>query len=143
MKSASGLVVVLCALFGVPPMAFASGSYGAVVENGVRGCTTDDVTGIVICFEAPSVNPHSRGVFLQVWPAARGYFGWGHPDAVTLRVRSVSVTAGTPQAGTPVITYVARADRVLPELVCSDDFRFHRSNGSAQLESLVSDCKPA
>jgi hypothetical protein len=124
-------------------MAIASGSYGAVVENGVRGCTTDDATGIVICFEAPTVDPHSRGVFLQVWPAARAYFGRSHADAVTLRVRSVSVTAGTAQASTTGITYVARADRVLPELTCSDDFRFHGSHGSVQLESLVSACKPA
>ena len=142
MMRAPGVVVVLSALFAVPPMASASGSYGAVVEHGVRGCTIDDETGIVICFEAPNVNPQSRGVFLRVWPAASIYFGGGHTDAVTVRVRSVSVSAGTPPAGTSVITYVARADRVLPPLECSDVFRFGASNGRSQLQSVVSDCKP-
>lgn len=132
MKRASVFVVVLlCAAFGIPPMAFAAGSYGAVVEKGVRGCTTDNDTGIVICFEAPSVNAQSRGVFLEVWPAASPYFGWGHPPTATLRVRSVSVTVATPPAGRPVITYLARADRVLSLLECSDGLRFHASNGTA------------
>ena len=40
------VIVVLYAVFGIPPSAFASGSYGAVLEKGVRGCTTDDLTGI-------------------------------------------------------------------------------------------------
>jgi len=80
------VIVVLCAVLGIPPSAFASGSYGAVVEKGVRGCTTDDLTGIVICFESPSVNPKSRGVFLQVWRAASPYFDWGHTNTATMRV---------------------------------------------------------
>ena len=143
MKRASVVVVfLLWAVFGTPPTAFASGSYGAVVEKGVRGCATDDLTGIVICFEAPSVNPESRGVFLQVWRAASPYLGWGHTNTATMRVRSVSGTAGTPQAGRPVVTYVARADLVLPLLACRDDFRFQASNGSIWPERIVSDCKP-
>ena len=136
------VIVVLCAVLGIPPSAFASGSYGAVVEKGVRGCTTDDLTGIVICFESPSVNPKSRGVFLQVWRAASPYFDWGHTNTATMRVRSVSVTAGTPQAGRPVVTYVVRADVLLPLLTCRDDFRFHASKGRTWPERFVSDCEP-
>ncbi|MEO7423166.1 MAG: hypothetical protein ABIU87_12325 [Ornithinibacter sp.] len=142
MKRASvAVVVVLCAVFGIPPTAFAAGSYGAVVEKGVRGCTADDQTGIVICFEAPSVNPRSQGVFLQVWQAVSPYLQWRTTDTATLRVRSVSVGAGTPQEGRPVTTYAARADRVLPLLACNDDFRFQASNGNIRLVSIVSDCK--
>ena len=136
------VIVVLCAVLGIPPSAFASGSYGAVVEKGVRGCATDDLTGIVICFESPSVNLKSRGVFLQVWRAASPYFGWAHTNTATMRVRSVSVTAGTAQAGRSVVTYSARADLVLPRLACRDDFRFQSSNGSIWPERIVSDCKP-
>jgi hypothetical protein len=143
MKRASVVVVfLLWAVLGTPPTAFASGSYGAVVEKGVRGCATDDLTGIVICFEAPSVNPESRGVFLQVWRAASPYLGWGHTLPATMRVRSVFVTAGASQAGRPVVTYVARTDLVSPHLECRDDFRFHASNGSTWPERIVSDCKP-
>ena len=142
MKRASVVVgALVCAVFGVPPTAFAAGSYGAVVEKGLRGCTTDNETGIVICFEAPSVNAQSRGVFLEVWPAASPYFGWGHPPTTTLRVRSVSVTDATSPAGKPVITYLARADRVLSLLECSDGLRFHESNGTIWLQSKVSDCE--
>ncbi|GAA4412907.1 hypothetical protein GCM10023168_35290 [Fodinibacter luteus] len=142
MKRASVVVVALvCAVFGLPPAAFAAGSYGAVVERGLRGCTTDDETGIVICFEAPSVNAESRDVFLEVWPAATAYFGWGRPATATMRVRSVSVTVATPRAGRTVMTYLARADRVLSLLECSDRLRFHSSNGTIRLQSLVSDCE--
>jgi len=141
-RAAVVVILLLCAVFGIPPTAFASGSYGAVVEKGVRGCATDDLTGIVICFESPSVNLRSRGVFLQLWRAASPYFDWGHTNTATMRVRSVSVTAGTPQAGSPVVTYVARADVLLPLLVCRDDLRFHASNGRIWPERIVSDCEP-
>ena len=142
MKRAPVVVLVLLWAVGIPPTASASGSYGAVVEKGVRGCATDGPTGIVICFEAPTVNPKSRDVFLQLWRAASPSLGWGHTNTATMRVRSVSVTAGTPQAGRPVVTYVARADLVLPLLACRDDFRFHASNGRIWPERIVSDCKP-
>ena len=143
MKRASVVVsVLLCAVFGIPPTAFASGSYGAVVEKGVRGCTTDDLTGIVICFESPSVDLKSRGVFLEVWQAASPSFGWGHTNTATMRVRSMFVTAGTSPSGRPVVTYSARADLVMPRLACRDDFRFQSSNGSIWPERIVSDCKP-
>ncbi len=79
MKRAAVVAIVLVsAVFGVPPSALASGSYGAVVEKGVRDCTTDDLTEVAICFEAPSVDLRSRGVFLQVWRAASPYFAWSH-----------------------------------------------------------------
>jgi hypothetical protein len=143
MKRASVVVVVLLfAVFWTLPTAHASGSYGAVVEKGMRGCTTDHETGIVICFESPSVSPQSRVAFLDVWPAAVPYLGWGATTAATMRVRSVSVTAGPPHAGRPAISYVARTDRVLPLLECTDDFRFHASNGTVRLQSFVSDCRP-
>ncbi|HSF99067.1 MAG TPA: hypothetical protein VLA55_10280, partial [Ornithinibacter sp.] len=143
MKRASVVVVVLLlSVFWTLPTADASGSYGAVVEKGVRGCTTDHETGIVICFESPSVNSESRRVFLRLWPAASPHVGWGDAAAAMMRVRSVSVTVGPPDAGRPVIAYVARADRVLPLLGCSDGFRFRESDGAIRLQSFVSDCKP-
>lgn len=134
------LLVVACAACGLTPTASASGSYGAVVEKGVRGCTADGGTAIVICFEAPSVNARSRSVFLRAWPAASPYFGWGRASSAMLLVRSVSVTDQTPRAGTPVATYVARADLVLRELACTDDFRFHASSRHIGLESFTSHC---
>lgn len=137
------VVVVLCAVFGVPPTASAAGSYGAVVEKGVRGCTAEDQAGIVICFDAPGVNRRSQGVFLQVWRGAGPYLGLRPTDTAMLRVRSMSVAAGIPEEGRTVITYVARADRVLPLLACNDHFRFQGSNGDIRLVSFVSDCKPA
>ena len=143
MKRASVVVsVLLCAVFGIPPTAFASGSYGAVVEKGVRGCTTDDLTRIVICFESPSVNLKSRGVFLEVWQAASPSFGRSHTNTATMRVRSMFVTTGTSPAGRPVVTYSARADLVFPLLACREDFRFHASDGSIWPEPIVSACKP-
>jgi hypothetical protein len=142
MKRASVVVaILLCAVFGIPPTAFAAGSYGAVVEKGVRGCTADKQTGVVICFQAPGVNVQSRGVFLEVWPAASPYFRWGRPPTATLRVLSVSVTVVTPPAGQPVTTYLAHADRVMSLLDCSDTLRFHASHGTIRLQSLVSDCE--
>ena len=143
MKRAAVVAIVLVsAVFGVPPSALASGSYGAVVEKGVRDCTTDDLTGVAICFEAPSVDLRSRGVFLQVWRAASPYFAWSHANTATMRVRSVSRTVETSQAGRPAVTYIARADVVSPLLACRDDFRFRASNGSMWPERIVSDCQP-
>lgn len=143
MKRASVFVVVLlCSVLGTPPTAHAAGSYGAVVEKGMRGCITDTEPGIVICFEAPSVNPESRAVFLHVWPAASPYFDWGGATTATMRVRSVVVAGGAPQATRSEITYLARVDLLLPLLACSDDLRFHSSNGSIRLQRAVSDCKP-
>lgn len=143
MKRASVVVVVLlCSVLGTPPTAHAAGSYGAVVEKGMRGCTTDHETGIVMCFEAPSVNPESREVFLQVWPAAIPYVARGGTTAATMWVRSVVVAAGIPRAGRSDITYLVRVDRVLPHLACSDEFRFHASDGSILLQGVVSDCTP-
>lgn len=144
MKRASiVLVVVSFAIFATPPTARASGTYGAVVEKGVRGCTTDDELGIVICFAAPSVNQQSRSAFLQVWSAARSYFRWDRTDAAMLRVRSVSPAVGTPPVGAPAVTFVAHADLVLPALGCTDNFLFHTFNGNTQLESFANDCGPA
>lgn len=143
MKRASFVVALLGCVFCALPTAHASGSYGAVVEKGVRGCTTDHETGIVICFESPTVNARSRGVFLQVWPAASHHFRSGDGATVMLRVRSLSAErAGTPVAGQQVISYAARADRVLPLLGCRDDLRFHASHGTTRLESIVSECTP-
>ena len=143
MKRASVVVVVLLSsVFCALPTAHASGSYGAVVEKGMRGCTTDHETPIVICFEAPGVNAQSRGLFLDVWPTAGSSFGPGGSTSATMRVRSVSVQAGTPQAGRPMISYVVRTDRVLPLLACRDDFRFRASNGTVRLQRVVSDCTP-
>jgi hypothetical protein len=133
------VAVLLSSVFWTPPTAQASGNYGAVVEKGLRGCTTDHESRIVICFEAPGVDAQSRRVFLQVWPAASPAYGRGGTTA-TMRVRSVSVTAGTP--GGHVHSYVARAERVLPLLECRDDFRFQAFNGTVRLHDVVSACTP-
>ena len=143
MKRAAVVVVpVLLCVFCTLPTAQASGTYGVVVEKGMRGCTTHHETGIVICFEAPSVNAQSRGIFLDVWPAASPSVGWAGSTSATMRVRSVSVTVATSPAGREEISYVARTDRVLPLLECSEEFRFQASNGTIRLQGLVSDCEP-
>ena len=144
MKRASVVVVLLvCSVLWTPPTAHASGSYGAVVEKGLRGCITDDSEpGIVVCFEAPSVTPEARALFLQAWPAASPYFAWGATTTATMRVRSVVMTGRTPSAGRSVITYVARVGRVMPRLACSDDLRFQSSDGSIRLLRVVNDCTP-
>lgn len=143
MKRASVVVLLLlCSVLWAPATAHASGSYGAVVEKGLRGCISDDETGIVVCFEAPSVNPESRAVFLQAWPAASPSFVWGATTTATLRVRSVVMTVRNPPEGESVITYVAHVDRVMPLLACSDDLRFRSSDGSVRLQRVVSDCMP-
>ena len=141
-RRTSALVSLLCSVLWTPSTAHASGSYGAVVEKGLRGCISDNGTGIVVCFEAPSVNPESRALFLQAWPAASPFFVRGATTTETLRVRSVVMTARTPPAGESEVTYVARVDRVMPLLACSDDLRFHSSDGSVRLQGVVSDCTP-
>ena len=125
----------------MPQTASAAGSYGAVVEKGVRGCTTDPQSGVVICFQSPSVDALSRRMFLQVWRAAD--FSPARWDAgpATLFVRAVSVSAESPPASRPVFTYLASADLVRPRLACREDFWFQASDGVVRLESFASDCE--
>jgi hypothetical protein len=142
MKRASVVVVfLLWAVLGTPPTAFASGSYGAVVEKGVRDCTTDRGSGVVICFESPSVNSQSRGMFLQAWRTAHLYLARWDTGPAMLRVRTMSASAAISPLGRRVITYLASTDLVTPELVCRDDFRFLASDGAVRLESFLSACK--
>src|SRR6476620_5987910 len=113
MNRASVVVVgLLCAVLGMPQTTSAAGSYGAVVEKRVRGCTTDPASRVVICFESPSVNSQSRGVFLQAWRAAHVYLARWDTGPPTLRVRAVSVTvtAASSPTSRPGLTYLATAD---------------------------------
>ena len=143
MNRTSVVMALLCAaVLGFPPTASAAGSYGAVVEKGVRDCTTDWDSGVVICFESPSVNSHSRDMFLQAWRTAHFHLARWDTGPATLRVRTVSVTAASLSGGRPVLTYLASADLLMPELACHDDFRFVASDGAVRLESFLSACKP-
>ena len=142
LKESVVIAALLCAVVGMPQTASAAGSYGAVVEKGVRGCTTDPQSGVVICFQSPSVNSQSRGMFLQVWRAADFYPARWDTGSATLFVRAVSVSAESPPSSRPVLTYLASADLVTPQLACREDFRFQASGGVVRLESFVSACKP-
>ena len=136
------LAARLCAVVGMPQTAAAAGSYGAVVEQGVRGCTTAPGSDLLICFDSPSVSSQSQGLFLQAWRSAHLYVaGWDSGPAM-LRVRDVSASAQGPPASPPALTYRATADLVMPELRCCDEFRFHASNGVARLGSIISVCEP-
>ena len=140
------IAAVLGAVVGMPQTASAAGSYGAVVEKGFRGCTTAPQSGVVICFRSPSVNSQSRDMFLQVWRAADFHPAPWDTGPATLFVRAVSVSAESPTASAPasrpVLTYLADADLVLPQLACREDFRFQASDGVVRLESFVSACTP-
>jgi hypothetical protein len=139
MNRASVVVLgVLCAVLGMPQTASAAGSYGAVVEKGVRGCTRESESRVVICFQSPGVNSRSRSIFLQAWHSTNHYLARWDSGPATLRVRTVVAVQGS----RPVGTYVATADLVMPRLACRDDFRFHASDGVVQLRSFVSDCQP-
>ena len=143
MNRASVVVVgVVCAVLAVPQTASAAGSYGAVVEKGVRGCTTESESRVVICFQSPGVDSRSRGIFLQAWHATHHYLARWDSGPATLRVRAMVAVPGSQPASRPVATYLATADLVMPRLACRDDFRFHASDGVVQLKSVVSDCKP-
>lgn len=140
-----GLIVLAalsCAAIAVPQTAAAAGSYGAVMEKGVRGCTADQDSRLVLCFESPSVNQESRAMFLQGWPAAHLSLARWDTAAATLRIRSVSVLAPRVTTSGPVLSYLARADHVTPDLACRDNFQFESSEGAVRLTSLVSACKP-
>ena len=143
MNRTSVVMALLCAaVLGFPPTASAAGSYGAVVEKGVRDCTTDWDSGVVICFESPTVDSPSRGMFLQAWRTAHPHLARWDTGPAMLRVRTMSASAAIPPGGRRVLTYLARTDLVMPELVCRDDFRFLGSDGAVRLESFVSACKP-
>ena len=142
MNRTSGVLALLCAVLGMPQTTSAAGSYGAVVERGVRDCTTDTESGVVICFESRSVNSQSRDMVLEMWRTAHLYLArWDNGPAM-LRVRAMSVTDAGPPGERPVLTYLASADLVIADLVCQDDFRFVASDGAVRLESLLSTCKP-
>ena len=136
------IVALVGAVVGMPQTTSAAGSYGAVVEKGFRGCATDPASGVVICFESPSVSSQSRNAFLQAWRAAHFHPTRSDAGAATLFVRTVSVTAEGPQASRPVLTYVATADLVMPDTACREDFRFRASYGVVQLVSVVITCTP-
>ena len=136
------IVALVGAVVGMPQTTSAAGSYGAVVEKGFRGCATDPASGVVICFESPGVSSQSRSAFLQAWRAAHFHPTRSDAGPATLFVRTVSVTAESPQASRPVVTYVATADLVMPDTACREDFRFRSSGGVVQLVSVVITCKP-
>jgi hypothetical protein len=133
------VAALLVAVVGAPQTASAAGSYGAIVEKGMRGCTTDPESGVVICFESPSVDSPSRGTFLQAWRAADVSFPPWDDVPAALFVRAVSVSAqGTP-AGRPVFTY-ARADLIMPRLACREVFWFQSSDSAVRSVNHVSTC---
>lgn len=135
------LVVVaalLCAVVGMPQMSSAAGSYGAVVEKGFRGCTTAPESGVVICFQSPTVNSRSGGMFLQAWRAADLYLARWDSGPATMFVRAVIVSADSP----PALTYVASADLVMPQLACREEYRFRALDSVVRLESVAIACTP-
>jgi len=143
MNRASVVVVgVLCAVLGMPQTASAAGSYGAVVEKGVRGCTTESESRVVICFESPGVNSRSRSMFLQAWHATHHYLPRWDSGPATMRVRTMVAVPGSQPVNRQVAAYRATTDLVTPRLACRDDLRFHAWDGVVRLESLVSDCTP-
>jgi hypothetical protein len=143
MNRTSVVMALMCAAaLGFPPTTSAAGSYGAVVEKGIRDCAIDRDSGVVICFESPSVNSQSRGLFLQAWRTAHLYLARWDTGPAMLRVRTMSVSAVISPRDRRVITYLVSTDLVTPELVCRDDFRFLGSDGAVRLESFVSACTP-
>ena len=135
-------VALLCAVVGMPQTTSAAGNYGAIVEKGVRGCVTDPRSGVVICFESPTVNSQSRSAFLQAWRSVHLHPVRSDAGPTTLFVRTVSVGAASTQDSRPVLTYLASADLVMPEMACTADFRFRASDGVMRLTSLVIACLP-
>ena len=136
------VVVLSCAALGMPQASSAAGSYGAVVEKGVRDCATEWESGVVICFESPSANYLPHGAFLKAWHAAHFYLARSDTSPATVRVRAVSVSVKGLPGGRPVLTYLARADLVMSDMACREDLQFQASNGDVQLESLASACEP-
>lgn len=135
------LVAVLCAVVGMPQTASAGGSYGAVVEKGLRGCTTDPTAGTVICFESPTVSPLSRLLFLKSWRAAHFDFpAWG-ARPTTMSVRTVAVgSAASPGGRPPLLSHATSADLLMSGRTCSAEFHFRTSNGVLHLQRLISVC---
>jgi len=143
MRTATVLVGVLsCAVLAIPQTASAAGNYGAVVERGVRDCRTAPGGGRVICFEAPSVSPESRDLFLQAWRAAPFTVARGDVGAPMLRVRAVSLPTARAPFGTATPTYLAQGDEVTPDSVCLDVFRLRAWRRLVRLESMTSSCDP-
>jgi len=136
------MVALLCAVVTLPQTTSAAGSYGAIVEKGFRGCLTDSRSGVVICFQSPTVNSQARGVFLQAWRSAPVHLAGSGSGPTTLFVRAVSARASSPQDGPPVVTYLASADLVGPDLACTADFRISGVDGVERLEGLVIACSP-
>ena len=141
-RDAVVIAALMCVVVGMPQTAAAAGSYGAVVEKGVRGCTAAPGSDLVICFASPSVNSQSQGLFLQAWRSAHLYVARWDTGPAMLRVRDVSVSAQGLPASPPALTYRAAADLVMPELRCRDEFRFHAAKGVARLRSIISVCEP-
>jgi hypothetical protein len=136
------VVALVCSVLGMPQTTSAAGSYGAVVEKGVRDCTTDRESGVVVCFESHSVSSQSRDLFLQAWRSAHVSLARWDTWPAMLRVRAVSATAASPPSGRQVLTYLASADHVMPQLVCRDEFRFQGSSSVDPLPRFVSTCQP-
>lgn len=143
MKTASVVAVVLsCSVLGSPQGASAAGSYGAIVERGVRDCTTAPQSALVICFESPSVDSDSRDTFLQAWRAAPPTLTLWDSGARMVRVRAVSATSTSAPSGRAAFTCLARADHLARDLVCRDDFGFQASQRVVRMERFASACEP-
>jgi hypothetical protein len=108
------IAALLGAVLGMPQTASAAGSYGAVVEKGMRGCTTDPQSETVICFESPGVSLRSRDLFLEAWRAAHVSPTRRVAGPATLYVLTSCVRAERPPAAGAVPTYLAGAAVVAP-----------------------------
>jgi hypothetical protein len=81
-------------------------------------------------------------LFLQAWRSAHVSLARWDTWPAMLRVRAVSATAASPPSGRQVLTYLASADHVMPQLVCRDEFRFQGSSSVDPLPRFVSTCQP-
>lgn len=136
------MVALLCAVVALPQTTSAAGSYGAIVEKGFRDCLTDSRTGVVICFQSPTVNAQSRRVFLQAWRAAPVHLAGSDSGPATLFVRAVSASAARHHDGAGVVTHHASADLVMEDMACTADFRIRAVDDVVRLGGLVVTCLP-
>jgi hypothetical protein len=145
MRTASVVAVLSsCAVLGNPQGASAAGSYGAVVERGVRDCRTAPHSTLVVCFESRSVNSDYRDIFLRAWRARPPTLTPWNGAATMLRVRAVSATGTSAPSDRAVLRYLARADHLTGDLLCRENFRFRfeASQRVVRMGSFTSTCEP-
>lgn len=115
---------------------------GAVVEKGVRGWAADWKSGVVFCFQSPSVNYLPHGGLLEARHSAHFYLARSDTSPATARLHAVSVCSERLPGGRPVLRYLARADLDTPEPACRADLRFQAYTGVVRVEGVASACEP-